>query len=71
MPKDSLLGAITGTCTSFCLMITQQIQVDEIFQVFIYGIIGGASGILGKLILKSVIDFFKKVKIRKVISNEK
>ena len=58
MPKDSLLSAITGTCTSFCLMITQQIQVDEIFQVFVYGLIGGGAGILGKVIIKSVIDFF-------------
>ena len=71
MPKDSVLGAIGGTFFSGIAMITQAVKVDELFQVIIYGLAGGAAGILGKLLIKTIIDFFKKLKTKPVLENEK
>ncbi len=68
MAKDSILSAMSGACTSFVLMITQSIKVDEVFQVFIYGLIGGASGILGKLLFKKLVLVYDRINLSKIIT---
>jgi len=57
--NENLLSAITGTvCTTIYSIIT----LGELWKIALFGLIGGATGYLGKILIKKL---FEKLKIIK------
>lgn len=62
--NDNILSTIAGSFTSMVAMITGMIQVETMFEIAVYGLIGGASGMIGKWIIE-IIKFKRKKRFKK------
>lgn len=49
--SDKFLSTITGLASSLLAMITGLINVGTLIEVAIYGVVGGAAGLVGKWIV--------------------
>jgi len=58
-----------GSVTGFILLSIQGIPLQSMVEVFIFGLIGGIAGILGKLLAEFIVRKIKK--LFKIKSNEK
>lgn len=59
---DRLLTAMTGGLSSLFGMVTGVIYVDNVIEVAVLGVLGGAAGMIGKLVISGSIKLFKKIK---------
>ena len=52
--SDNWISTITGSFTSILAMITGMIKVETMIEVAVYGLIGGAVGMIGKWLVQIV-----------------
>ena len=52
--NENTLTTITGSLSSLLGMILGMIQVGTLLEVAIYGIVGGAAGLLGKWVIQII-----------------
>ncbi|MFA8451683.1 MAG: hypothetical protein ACEPOW_13400 [Bacteroidales bacterium] len=58
--NNNTISIISGSITSIVPITNMVNQNNAIFEVFVLGIIGGASGLIGKLIVEYILKKIKK-----------
>ena len=58
--NDDIIASISGTIASLLGMLLGVINIQVIYEVFLFGLIGGVAGYLGKLLVNKAIRIIKK-----------
>lgn len=59
------MASMGGTASTFVGMILNNVTVVNMMEVFIYGIIGGMAGLIGKLIIQRINKWLSSKKLLK------
>lgn len=58
--NDNVISAAGGSVMSFIAMICGFIQIHTLIEIALYGLVGGATGMIGKLIVVGIKKSFEK-----------
>lgn len=58
--RDSILAFFGGSITNYACYILGYINVQNLLEVFLLGIVGGLAGCIGKWIWKKVLNLTKE-----------
>jgi len=63
--KENIISALSGSATAVGSIVVGAINVSNMFEIFVLGLIGGVAGYLGKLLVDGMIGAARKIKVRR------